>query len=115
MVGIFFAIVMLKNYYAERKNQCFGRKYISTYKKIFVQSEINYCLKFKNPGPHFAGKFAIKEAMKKSLDESIDFLDIITKHKNLKPTVNLKINNSYVFYASVSHEKDYAIAIVISQ
>ncbi len=85
------------------------------YEKIFVQSEINYCLKFKNPGPHFAGKFAIKEAMKKSLDESIDFLDIITKHKNLKPTVNLKINNSYVFYASVSHEKDYAIAIVISQ
>ena len=43
------------------------------YKKIFVQSEINYCLKFKNPGPHFAGKFAIKEAMKKLLDESIDF------------------------------------------
>ena len=85
------------------------------YKKIFVQSEINYCLKFKNSSPHFAGKFAIKEAMKKSLDESIDFLDIITKHKNSKPTVNLKINNSYTFYVSVSHEKDYAIAVVISQ
>ena len=42
------------------------------YKKIFGQSEINYCLKFKNPSPHFAGKFAIKEAMKKLLDESID-------------------------------------------
>ncbi len=85
------------------------------YKKIFVQSELNYCLKFKNPGPHFAGKFAIKEAMKKLLYESIDFLDIITKHKNSKPTVNLKINNSYAFYVSVSHEKDYAIAIVIGQ
>ena len=85
------------------------------YKKIFGQSEINYCLKFKNPSPHFAGKFAIKEAMKKLLDESIDFLDIITKHKNSKPTVNLKINNSYAFYVSVSHEKDYAIAIVIGQ
>ena len=85
------------------------------YKKIFVQSEINYCLKFKNPSPHFAGKFAIKEAMKKLLDESIDFLDIITKHKNSKPAVNLKINNSYTFYVSVSHEKDYAIAVVISQ
>ena len=85
------------------------------YKKIFAQSEINYCLKFKNPGPHFAGKFAIKEAVKKSLDESIDFLDIITKHKNSKPIINLKINNSYTFYVSVSHEKDYAIAVVISQ
>ena len=87
----------------------------SFYKKLFRENEINYCLKFKNPGPHFAGKFAIKEAMKKSLDESIDFLDIITKHKNSKPIVNLKINNSYTFYVSVSHEKDYAIAIVISQ
>ena len=85
------------------------------YKKIFRQSEINYCLKFKNPGPHFAGKFAIKEAMKKSLDKPTDFLDIITKHKNSEPAVNLKINNSYTFYVSVSHEKDYAIAIVISQ
>ena len=53
--------------------------------------------------------------MKKLLDESIDFLDIITKHNNSIPTVNLKINNSYTFYASVRHEKDYAIAIVISQ
>ena len=50
-----------------------------------------------------------------TVDESIDFLDIITKHKNSKPTVNLKINNSYAFYVSVSHEKDYAIAVVISQ
>ena len=43
------------------------------YKKIFMQSEINYCLKFKNPGPHFAGKFAIKEAMKKSLMNQLIF------------------------------------------
>ena len=33
------------------------------YKKIFVKSEINYCLKFKNSAERFAGKFAIKEAV----------------------------------------------------
>tara|TARA_B110000014_G_C20125228_1_gene598768 strand:+ start:525 stop:866 length:342 start_codon:yes stop_codon:yes gene_type:complete len=85
------------------------------YKKIFVKSEIDYCLKFKKCEQHFAGKFAIKEAIKKSIIEQIDFLEIITKHKNSKPIVELKINNSCNFFVSVSHEKDYAIAIVIKQ
>jgi len=31
------------------------------YKKIFVQSEINYCLKFKNSGPHFAVNLRTKK------------------------------------------------------
>ena len=85
------------------------------YQKIFLNSEIEYCLKFKNFGQHFAGKFAIKEAVKKSLAEPIDFLDIITGHENSKPTIRLKIKNNYDFFVSVSHDKNYAIAIVIIQ
>ena len=34
------------------------------YEKIFTSSEIKYCLKFKNNSEHFAGKFAIKEAVR---------------------------------------------------
>jgi len=85
------------------------------YEKIFVKSEIDYCLKFKNSEQHFAGKFAIKEAVKKSIDRQIDFLEIVTDHQNSRPVINLGIQNSYKFLTSVSHEKDFAIAIVINQ
>ena len=37
------------------------------YKKIFSDSEINYCKKFSSPYEHFAGKFALKEALIKSI------------------------------------------------
>ena len=55
------------------------------YKKIFQQSEIDYCLKFKNSAEHFAGKFAIKEAVIKSIKEKIEFLDILIDYSNFKP------------------------------
>ena len=41
------------------------------YKKIFLPSEISYCLKYKNPYERFAGKFAIKEATIKAIKEKI--------------------------------------------
>ena len=85
------------------------------YQKIFLDSEIEYCLKFKNSEQHFAGKFAVKEAIRKSLTEQIEFLEIITGHENSRPTVNLKIQNNYNFFVSISHEKDYAIAMVVVQ
>tara|TARA_B100000029_G_scaffold270983_2_gene266135 strand:+ start:183 stop:536 length:354 start_codon:yes stop_codon:yes gene_type:complete len=88
----------------------------SFYKKIFSDEEITYCLKFKSPFEKFAGKFALKEATLKSISQKIDLLQIITSHSNSKPTV--KILNSlqnYQFLASVSHENDLAIAMVISE
>ena len=87
----------------------------SFYKKIFLPSEIKYCLKFKNSSQHFAGKFALKESVKKSIDKKISFLDIETYHKNSKPKIRLKNSQKYEFLASISHEKDYAVAVVVSQ
>ena len=86
------------------------------YKKIFTQSEITYCLKFKNYYEHFAGKFAIKEAVKKSIHDRISMLDIETNHKNSKPHVTIKkLNNKYSFGVSMSHENNLAIAVVFSE
>ena len=87
------------------------------YKKIFGYSEINYCLKFKNPAERFAGKFAIKEAVIKSIHEKISFLDIETSHSNAKPIVKLKnsLQKKYQFLVSVSHEKKFAVGVVISK
>ena len=89
----------------------------SFYKKIFLPSEIKYCLKYKNPYEHFAGKFALKEAVKKSINERISMLDIETSHSNSKPIVKLrgKWKTKYKFIASVSHEKKFATSIIVSE
>ena len=87
------------------------------YKKIFLPSEIKYCLKYKNPYEHFAGKFALKEAVKKSINEHISILDIEISHLKSKPIVKLggKWKKRYNFLASISHEKKFAVAMVISE
>ena len=95
-----------KKKYEENKN---------FYKKIFVKSEINYCLKFKNSAERFAGKFALKEALIKSIDRKIRFSEIETSHLKSKPIVRIKKSRGkYNFLASLSHENDFAIAVVIS-
>ena len=86
------------------------------YKKIFLESEIKYCLKYKNPAERFAGKFALKEAVIKSLDRKINFSEIETSHLKSKPIVSLKkFAKKYTFISSLSHEKDFSIAVVICQ
>ncbi|WKT58309.1 holo-ACP synthase [Candidatus Nitrosotenuis chungbukensis] len=87
------------------------------YKKLFLPSEIQYCLKYKNPYEHFAGKFAIKEAVKKAIDDRISMLDIETSYSKSKPVVNLRGNNKtkYSFLISISHEQKLAIAMVVSE
>ena len=96
------------------RNMPFEKK-SSFYKKIFHDNEINYSLKFTDPYPHFAGKFAIKESVIKSIDTKENFSKIITDHYNKKPIVSIYGKNDYTFSASISHEKDYAIGIVIAK
>ena len=86
------------------------------YKKLFNDSEIKYCLKYKNNAEHFAAKFAIKEAVKKSIHAKIAMIDIETYHIKSKPNVRLrKLHDKYTFRVSLSHERDLAIAVVISE
>ena len=93
-----------------KKNQSF-------YTKIFTKSEINYCLKFKNSAERFAGKFAIKEATIKSIPEKIGPHDIEIVYVNRKPRIILKnsLQKKYDFIVSVSHEKEFAIGIVVAE
>jgi len=110
--GIGIDLVDIKKF---RKKPCSSNS--SFYKKLFLPNEIKYCLKFKNPEEHFAGKFAIKESIKKAISTNIDFLEIETSHKNSKLIVSLKGKNSkkFTLIASISHEKDLAIGFVIAQ
>ena len=87
------------------------------YKKIFSDSEIKYCLKYKNYTQHFSGKFAVKEALTKSINEKISLHEIKTSYKNAKPIVKVKssLDKKYNFIISISHENDFAIAVVVSE
>ena len=86
------------------------------YKKIFDDTEIKYCLKFRKPALHFAGKFALKEATIKSINKKISMHSIKTRHIKSKPIVTIqKIEKKYKFLASLSHDNKYAIAIIISE
>ena len=92
------------------------KKNESFYKLIFSKDEIMYCLKFKNPYERFAGKFALKEALIKSIDRKIKFSEIETSHLKSKPIVRIKkFGEKYNFIASLSHENDLAVAVVISE
>jgi len=102
-------------YILDFEKNSYGKK-PGLYENIFQSSEINYCLKYKDPNPHFAGKFALKEAVKKSIKEKIHILKIETLHEQSKPIINLiGMKKKYIFRASISHEKGYAIAIAISE
>ncbi len=89
---------------------------LTFYQKFFLESEIKYCLRFKSPYEHFAGKFALKESVIKSIHNKISFLDIQTSNSKYGPTVKLlgKRSKEYSFLCSISHEKRFAIAAVIS-
>ena len=81
--------------------------------KIITKSEINYCRKFQNSAEHFAGKFAAKEAVRKSINQKIKLTDIITSHHKSKPKVRIKNKPQYNFQVSISHEKNVAVGIGI--
>lgn len=88
----------------------------SFYEKNFSENEIKYCMKFNEPSKHFAGKFALKEALIKSIDKKIPLSKIETSHFDSKPIIDiLEDNKSYRFFASLSHENEFAIAVVLCE
>lgn len=86
------------------------------YEKLFSNEEILYCTKSKNSAEKFAGKFALKEALIKSINKKIYFLDIETSYSNSKPIVKLvNPKTNYNFIISLSHDSNLAVAVVISE
>jgi holo-[acyl-carrier protein] synthase len=83
----------------------------SFYVKNFDLDEIEYCLKFKDPYPHFAGKFAAKESFLKAARKSIPMIEIHTSYGDYEePILNCNKIKCKKIEISISHEKHYAIA-----
>lgn len=82
--------------------------------KVFTLKEIEYCEKKKNKYESYAARFAAKEALAKALGtgfRNLRFKDIEIENDILgKPKISYKDFNIKV---SLSHEREYAIAIAI--
>lgn len=91
--------------------------------KVFTKNEQEYCLRHKEPARHFAGRFAAKEALVKSLGTGLktglSWLDFeITNDATGKPQVNFsqKIKSEFnnpQFLITISHCKAYATATAL--
>ena len=99
-----------------------GDKFLN---RIYIENEIDYCeSKGPNKYQHYAGRFAAKEAIFKAMyntfGEKVSFRDICVFHEE-DGTTNVYIHNeekydaivsAYRAHLSISHIKEYAIAVV---
>ena len=91
--------------------------------RLFTRREQDYCYKFKDPAPHFAGRFAAKEAIVKALGtgfgSQVSWHDIEVLNDELgKPVVTIsdglkqRFNNPPLL-VSISHTATLAIAVAV--
>lgn len=104
------------------------RRIIETHNKkamsrLFTSKEQLYCLKYKDPIPHFAGRFAAKEAITKALGCGIGKLitwkdiEILNNPQGkpevlFSPAVKTKFHSPQILL-SISHCNNYATAVAI--
>ncbi len=85
-------------------------------KRVFTPAEISYIKKYKFPFPHYAGRFAAKEAIFKAMgNPKLSWQDIsIVNDVDGKPLCHYT-NKKYQhrILISISHEKNYAVAQAI--
>jgi holo-[acyl-carrier protein] synthase len=91
-------------------------------KKIFSDSEVSHCYEKKNVFQCLAARFAAKEAFIKALSDSEagwempNLKDIvILNHPSGKPYITVwgDLPEQYVISLTISHERHYAVAMVI--
>jgi holo-[acyl-carrier protein] synthase len=94
-------------------------------RRVFTDEEVQYCLRKKAPTPHFAARFAVKEAFIKALgmprDLRISYRDVGLKGSEGKKDIQVtgllatmletKSVTNIVF--SISHARDYSNACVV--
>lgn len=89
--------------------------------RLFTVAEQDYCFKFKDSAPHFAGRFAAKEAIVKSLgvgfgseivwqDVEIVNADSGKPEVILSPFIQKKFSNPQII-VSISHCETFATAV----
>jgi holo-[acyl-carrier protein] synthase len=107
----------------ERIRQSIDTHGLRLISRLFTTKEQDYCLKYKDPVPHFAGRFSAKEAVVKALGtgfgEHASWLDIeILNDTQGKPSVYFsnalekKLKGTSML-VSISHCQLYVTAFAI--
>ncbi|MEI7905535.1 MAG: holo-ACP synthase [Candidatus Firestonebacteria bacterium] len=105
----------VKNIVTKRKKQL---------KKLFTEKETKYCLSKKNPYPHFASRFAAKEAFLKAVSSGwqgkLKWTDMEVRNDKFgKPEIIILPGKKLAFMKkiksvslTISQDKNYAVAMV---
>ena len=107
----------------ERVRQSIARHGQHFLNRLFTHREQDYCYKFKDSVPHFAGRFAAKEAISKALGTGfgleVGWHDVeILSNEHGKPIVHFsetakkRLNNPRMLI-SISHSATHATAVAI--
>ena len=94
------------------KGKTFGNP---TLNKIFTQKELEYCFKKDLPEESLTARFCAKEALIKALPIKLFYNQIEISIKKGKPCFILpeEESNKYKIKLSISHCKNYSVAMVI--
>lgn len=94
--------------------------------RIFTDAERRYCERFKYRAERYAARFAAKEAVRKALSPlyrgfySYKEIEVVRRADGmpgikLHGKLSVLENKGAQFFLSLTHERDYAIAVVIMQ
>ncbi len=105
--------------------EVYGERFL---KRVFSDDELAYCMKFSDPFPHLAARWAAKEAVAKAMgtgfSQGVTWRNICVIHSpNGEPLVlltgtakkiaaNLKVRKIWL---SLSHTRDYAAAVAVME
>lgn len=119
--GLGIDIVQIKR--IERAVKRWGDRFL---KRVFTEQEMRYCLNQAAPYPSLAGRFAAKESFIKALSTSgsirLSDIEVVRESRSGRPGIKLHGEAKRVFdqiipggfiHLSISHEKDYAVSIVL--
>lgn len=112
ITGIGIDIVEIRR--VEKLIRQYGSRFI---KRTFTPKEIKYCKDKPNPAQHYAGRFAVKEALIKALGRPLILKEIeVDRGPKITLTGKAKKNlKNKKILLSISHDHEYAVAQVILQ
>ena len=120
VVGLGTDLVMIDRVRGLRER--FGSRFL---KRVFHKNEIEYCLDKTDPDIHLAARFAVKEALGKAAQVGIfrfRLNEILLENNPLgRPELKILGKNKDIlkklgaknYHVSMSHEGNYALAVVI--
>lgn len=90
------------------------RKFGSSFlRRVFTQTELDFCLSKREPASSLAGRFAAKEAFRKAHGSPLRWKDVeIVREESCPPRILFQ-GRRHGAAVSISHSRNYAIATVI--